>query len=148
MLKSLGSKLLRQVPRSVGVEAQRNRGIVGQPLQRHYAQKRGEGRPRSGDVKHLLGTSKLLEEVSGLRVLHVRDDHYIEVQIALLQFAHHGYRGLLVLLQDHKDAGSNSSLTLDESEEVVGNVLGAKALAVQVGQLLHLERAFLRHGFP
>lgn len=83
----------------------------------------------------------------GLRVLAVGNDNRDDVHLASLQLAHRGESDLLVLRcrVENDEHSGHSRVDLEVVEQVVRDRGDGEALAVQVGQLLHLEAAFLGH---
>ena len=95
----------------------------------------------------VFSTAEILEELSRLRVCAIRDDDWLDVHLTSLKLTHLGESDLLVLWRGvkHNENGGHTWVNLKIVEEVVSDGRDWEALAVQVGQLLHLKAAFLSY---
>ena len=102
---------------------------------------------RLGYIEDLvfLSAHKVHKELSSLRICTVRDDNWEYLHVSQLQLLHHLYGNEFVLwrtVKHHKD-GWHAWVHLAIVVVVVHNVGEVEALAVKVGQLLHLKTPFL-----
>ena len=122
--------------------------VVRQSLQGHNTKECAKSRSRVWHIEHTVGhtlAELLLEELAGLLLPRVCDDKWFDLDASLEELAH-GFDGqcktIGVTLQGYKDrwgarAGAHQVVI------VVRDVRNREALAMKVGQLLHLKRAFL-----
>ena len=93
--------------------------------------------------------AKLSEECSRFRVLAVRDDDSVDVDLASQHSSHGGDSDQFVFglrVKNHENR-RHSRVDLSVVEEAVGDIGDGEALAVKIGKLLHLEATFLGDGF-
>ena len=144
---SLRRELFCQVAGPVWVVPQGDRRVIGQSLEGHDTEEGGKCLTRLRHIldARLIASDEFREEVASFRVLAVRDDDGEKVDLIGHQLAHGGERDSFVDVQRVKDDkdGGHARVELHVVEEIVGDVGDAEALAVQVGQLLHLEAALL-----
>ena len=93
----------------------------------------------------LVPTAKLSEEISSFRVLTVGNDNGEQVYLACFEFAHNAEgEGFVLAIRVQNDEDRwHAGVDLGVSVEVVGEAGDGEALAVEIGELLHLQTAFL-----
>ena len=97
----------------------------------------------------VIATAELREEVACFGILAVRDDNREQVDLIEHEFAHGSECDAFIhdqRVENHED-GRHAWVQLHVVKEVVRDVRDAEALAVQVGQLLHLKASLLSHSF-
>lgn len=140
-MQSLSGQLLSEVSGPVRVIAKCDCRIICKSLQRDNELQSWERGSRPLNLEDLLLRSCELRKE--LRILTISDDNWEDVYVVGLKFAHDvdswGFR----IFEHDKDAWDRLLSRVDIPKEIVANVLDWEALAVQVRQLLHLQRALI-----
>mmetsp|Transcript_24283 Transcript_24283/g.37470 ORF Transcript_24283/g.37470 Transcript_24283/m.37470 type:complete len:209 (-) Transcript_24283:1586-2212(-) len=116
--------------------------VVSKSLERDDAQKGAQGKARSLNVENA-AAGEGLEALSQGLVLDVSDDDGHEVHLTLESLHFFDHLHLIRLLVENNDYDRRLRELLKVAEEVISEVVKLDLLAVQVGQLLHLQCALL-----
>jgi len=138
---SLSGQLLSEVSGPVWVIAKCDCRVICKSLQRDnelQSWERGSRPPNLEDL--LLRSCELRKE---LRIITISDDNWEDFYVVGLKFAHNidswGFR----IFEHDKDAWDWLLSRVYIPKEIVADVVDWEALAVQVRQLLHLQRALI-----